>query len=52
MGDGDGDFGALINVAYTSLHYQDSIRRHGFFVANVAWAAGSPDYPEIRYNEG
>ena len=48
---GEGDFGALINFSYTRLHYQDSIRRHGFFIANLA-GGRSPDWPEIRYNEG
>jgi TonB-dependent receptor len=52
---GDGaDFGALINFSYTRLHYQDSIRRHAFFIAdNLGGAAGgrSPDWPEIQYAE-
>ena len=48
---GEGDFGALLNASVTQLHYQDSIRRHGFFVANLA-GARSPDWPEIQYNEG
>jgi TonB-dependent receptor len=48
---GDGDFGALINFSYTRLHYQDSVRRHGFFIANLA-GFRSPDFPEIRYFEG
>ena len=48
---GDGEFGALINFSYTRLHYQDSVRRHGFFVANLA-GCRSPDFPEIHYNEG
>jgi TonB-dependent receptor len=51
---GAGEVGALINVSYTSLHYQDSIRRHGFFIAdNLGGAAGgrSPDWPEIQYAE-
>ncbi len=47
---GDGEIGALINVSYTRLHYRDSIRRHGFFIADLA-GARSPDWPEIRYNE-
>ena len=48
---GDGEFGALINFSYTQLHYQDSIRRHGFFIADLA---GYPfaRFPEIRYFEG
>ena len=46
-----GDIGALINFSYTRLHYQDSVRRHGFFIANLE-GARSPDYPEIRYFEG
>ena len=49
MGDG-GEIGALINFSYTRLHYRDSIRRHGFFIANLA-GGRSPDWPEIRYNE-
>jgi TonB-dependent receptor len=48
---GDGEFGALLNFSYTRLHYQDSVRRHGFFVANLA-GFRSPDFPEIRYFEG
>ena len=58
---GDGEFGALINFSYTRLHYQDSIRRHGFFIANLfgrttpggpEFVIGrTPDWPEIRYNE-
>jgi TonB-dependent receptor len=48
---GDGEMGALINASYTRLHYQDSVRRHGFFVANLA-GFRSPDFPEIRYFEG
>jgi TonB-dependent receptor len=48
---GDGEMGALINVSYTRLHYRDSIRRHGFFIADLD-GFRSPDFPEIRYNEG
>jgi iron complex outermembrane recepter protein len=48
---GDGEFGALINFSYTRLHYKDSIRRNGFFIADLA-GGRSPDYPEIHYNEG
>ena len=48
---GEGDIGVLLNASITQFHYQDSIRRHGFFVANLA-GARSPDWPEIRYNEG
>src|SRR6478752_7380696 len=48
---GDGEFGALINFSYTQLHYQDSVRRHGFFIAPLA-GYRSPDFPEIRYFEG
>ena len=33
-----GEFGALINFSYTRMHYKDSIRRHGFWIAE----AGSP----------
>ncbi|HVL78646.1 MAG TPA: TonB-dependent receptor [Sphingomicrobium sp.] len=47
---GGGEIGALINFSYTRLHYRDSIRRHGFFIADLA-GARSPDWPEIRYNE-
>lgn len=47
---GAGEMGALINFSYTRLHYRDSIRRHGFFIANLA-GGRSPDWPEIRYNE-
>jgi iron complex outermembrane recepter protein len=47
---GGGEFGALINFSYTRLHYQDSIRRHGFFIADLA-GGRSPDWPEIRYNQ-
>ena len=47
---GDGEIGALLNVSYTRLHYRDSIRRHGFFIADLA-GFRSPDWPEIRYNE-
>ncbi|MGZ2410725.1 iron complex outermembrane recepter protein [Sphingomonas sp. F9_3S_D5_B_2] len=48
---GEGEFGALINFSYTRMHYQDSVRRHGFFIADLA-GGRSPDYPEIHYNEG
>jgi iron complex outermembrane receptor protein len=48
---GNGEFGALINVSYTRIHYQDSVRRHGFFIANLD-GGRSPDWPEIHYNEG
>lgn len=47
---GGGEVGALINFSYTRLHYQDSIRRHGFFIADLA-GGRSPDWPEIHYNE-
>jgi iron complex outermembrane recepter protein len=47
---GAGEFGALINFSYTRLHYRDSIRRHGFFIADLE-GGRSPDWPEIRYNE-
>ena len=47
---GAGEFGALINFSYTRMHYRDSIRRHGFFIADLA-GFRSPDWPEIRYNE-
>src|SRR5207253_2452148 len=48
---GDGEIGALLNISYTRLHYQDSVRRHGFFIANLA-GGRSPDYPELHYNVG
>ena len=48
---GDSEYGALINFSYTRLHYQDSVRRHGFFIADLA-GFRSPDFPEIRYFEG
>jgi iron complex outermembrane receptor protein len=47
---GGGEVGALINFSYNRLHYRDSIRRHGFFIADLA-GGRSPDWPEIRYNE-
>jgi iron complex outermembrane receptor protein len=47
---GGGEIGALINFSYTRLHYQDSIRRHGFFIADLA-GGRSPDWPEIHYNQ-
>ena len=47
---GIGEVGALINFSYTRLHYQDSIRRHGFFIADLA-GGRSPDFPEINYGE-
>ncbi len=47
---GEGEVGALINVSQNRLHYRDSIRRHGFFIADLA-GGRSPDWPEIRYNE-
>ena len=47
---GGGEFGALINFSYTQLSYQDSIRRHGFFIADLA-GGRSPDWPEIHYNQ-
>ena len=45
-----GEIGALINFSYTRLQYQDSIRRHGFFIADLE-GGRSPDWPEIRYNQ-
>lgn len=48
---GGGEFGALLNFSYTRLHYQDSVRRHGFFIADLA-GGRSPDWPEISYAEG
>ena len=47
---GEGEIGALINFSYTRLHYQDSTRRHGFFIANLA-NHRSPDWPEIHYDQ-
>lgn len=47
---GGGEFGALINFSYTRMHYRDSVRRHGFFIADLA-GARSPDWPEIQYFE-
>jgi iron complex outermembrane receptor protein len=47
---GGGEIGALINFSYTQLRYQDSIRRHGFFIADLA-GGRSPDWPEIHYNQ-
>ena len=47
---GDGELGALINFSYTRMHYRDSVRRHGFFIADLA-GARSPDWPEIQYGE-
>ena len=49
---GDSEFGALINVSYTRIHYQDSVRRHGFFIAGFSGGNQTPDWPEIHYNEG
>lgn len=45
-----GEIGALINFSYTRFSYQDSIRRHGFFIADLA-GGRSPDWPEIHYNQ-
>ena len=45
-----GEFGALLNFSYTRFQYQDSVRRHGFFIANLA-GGRSPDWPEIHYNQ-
>src|SRR5438309_6414827 len=45
------ELGALVNFSYTRIHYKDSIRRHGFFIANLD-GFRSPDWPEIHYNEG
>ena len=45
-----GEVGALINFSYTRLHYQDSIRRHAFWIADLA-GGRSPDYPHIEYAE-
>ncbi|HEX8215115.1 MAG TPA: TonB-dependent receptor [Allosphingosinicella sp.] len=53
---GAGEIGALLNFSYTRMHYRDSIRRHGFFIAGlggpgVPAGARTPDWPEIRYGE-
>ena len=48
---GGGEIGALINFSYTRMHYQNSTRRHGFFIADLA-GHRSPDWPEINYGEG
>ena len=53
---GGGEIGALINFSYTRLHYRDSIRRHGFFIAGLGGpgvppGARTPDWPEIQYGE-
>ena len=47
---GGGEIGALVNFSYTRLHYRDSVRRHGFFIADLA-GGRSPDWPEIQYAE-
>ncbi len=47
---GESEIGALINFSYTRLHYQDSVRRHAFFIADLA-GGRSPDWPEIQYFE-
>ncbi|HYI40465.1 MAG TPA: TonB-dependent receptor [Allosphingosinicella sp.] len=47
---GGGEIGALVNFSYTRFSYQDSIRRHGFFIADLA-GGRSPDWPEIHYNQ-
>jgi TonB-dependent receptor len=49
---GDSEFGALVNLSYTRIHYQDSVRRHGFFIAGFSGGNQTPDWPEIHYNEG
>jgi TonB-dependent receptor len=48
------EFGALVNFSYTRLHYKDSVRRHGFFIADLSnpVIGRTPDWPEIHYNEG
>jgi TonB-dependent receptor len=48
---GEGEIGALINFSYTQLKYQDSVRRHQFFIADLA-GGRSPDWPQIQYFEG
>ena len=50
VGDGH-EVGALLGFSYTQLKFRDSVRRHGFFVANLA-GGRSPDWPEIQYNQG
>src|SRR5690349_9423194 len=32
---GEGEIGALINFNYTRMHFEDWVRRHGFFIANL-----------------
>jgi len=49
---GESELGALVNFSYTRLNYQDSVRRHGFFIANYAGCCRTPDWPEIHYNQG
>ena len=49
---GDSEFGALLNLSYTRIHYQDSVRRHAFFIAGFSGGNITPDWPEIHYNEG
>jgi TonB-dependent receptor len=48
---GEAEVGALVNFSYTRLHYQDSVRRNGFWIADLN-GGRSPDFPEIHYNEG
>ena len=50
---GDGEIGALINFSYTRMHFEDWVRRHGFFIADLGnpSVGRSPDWPEIHYNE-
>src|SRR4029079_11937260 len=49
---GASEFGALVNLSYTRIRYQDSVRRHGFFIAGFSGGNQTPDWPEIHYNEG
>jgi TonB-dependent receptor len=46
-----GEVGALINFSYTRMHYQDAVRRHQFFIADLA-GGRSPDWPQIQNFEG
>ena len=48
----EGEFGALINVSYTQLHYRDSISRYHFNIVNLAGGRSGGDWPQLQYNEG
>src|SRR4029079_4914497 len=45
---GASEFGALVNLSYTRIRYQDSVRRHGFFIAGFSGGNQTPDWPEIH----